>query len=545
MTTKSPSPSNENDKLQARIHALESRLSKVEEFLDYKLRANLGSAISAEQETAKAIPKAGSEAIESRFGEQLFAWISGVIVLFLVIFIMSFFQNQEKEELAIIVGYGATGVVLLFSYLLKKSFIKQVYLLRTTCHILLFYVTIQLHFFSENPILQNHGLGLAVLILPIAYLMYFAFKQKSEVLVLLGITMVFTTAIFSNQTHVMLALLSFIAAFGLFVHYLKGWNTLLHFSIFMVYLAHLLWLLGNPIAGHPLQAVEQAQGNILYLFSYGFIFSMIALQKPKTGFRQNVVTSATLWNGILFASILLFEIFTFYPENYTIIFAAITLFSLAYSVILKLRDSHIFITAFYAVVSFVALSVMLYGMTGFPDAYLWLVLQSLLVVSIALWFRSPLIVIANTLMFVGLLGFYLIQGDPMNSSSLAFALVAGITARFINWKQERLKLKTEAIRNIYLITVFFTTLFTLYHLVPDKFITISWLGAAGLFFGLSYFLKAKKYRWLAFGTLIISVVYLFFFQLKSMELGFRVLAFTVIAVITLATSFYYSRRSRN
>jgi len=531
--------------LQSRLEAIDYRLSKIEEFLNYKLRANLGSGSPDLTETVELKARVSGETTESQIGESVFAWISGIVVLFLVIFIMLFFQNKEKPGLAIILGYGATAGVLVFSQMLRKSFPKQVYLLRITSHILLFYVTLWLHFFSVNPFIGSNITGLAVLALPVGYLMYFAFRKNSETLVILGILMVLTTAILSDSTFVMLSLLSLIAVFSIYANYIKGWSRLLHFTVFFVYLTHLFWLIGNPIAGNPLQAVDLPQGSLLYLFSYGFIFSMIALQKPKTGFNQNVVTSITIWNGLLFAGILLFEVSTFYKDTYSVIFAAITLFSLAYSALLKIRNSHFFITAFYAVVSFVAMSVMIYGLTGFPDAYLWLVMQSLLVVSIALWFRTPLIIIANTLMFVGILAFYLVQGDPINSTNIAFAIVAVLTARFLNWKKERLKLKTQAIRNTYLITVFFTTLFALYHLVPAKFITISWVGAAGLFFGLSYILKAKKYRWLAFGTLIVSVIYLFFFQLKSMELGFRIVAFLIIAVITLITSFYYSRRSRN
>lgn len=547
MAKNSTNLQNEAGDMIARMDDLDKRLSRIEEVLDYKLGSNLRelNGTSTKGDSSEPKQRVGGEAIESQFGEQLFAWISGIMVLFLVVFIMSFIHNQGKAGLAIIVGYGVTGGVLLFSHLMKNSFPRQVYLLKITSHLLLYYVTLRLHFFAENPLLENHALGLAILALPIGYLMYFAFKQKSEILTILGVTMVLATAIVSDHTHVMLGLLSLIAVFGLYTYHEKGWGKLLHFSLFTIYLTHMLWLMNNPFMGHPLQAIDQAQGNLIFLFSYGFIFSMLAIQQPKTGFRQSVVTSITLWSGTLFALILLFELSVFYKENYVGIFAAITMFSLAYSVVLKLRDSHFFITAFYACVSFVALSVMVYGLTRLPAAYLWLGIQSLLVVSIALWFRSPLIVIANTLLFVGLFIFYLIQGEPTNSTNLAFALVAGISARFINWKQERLKLKTEAIRNIYLVATFFTVLFAIYHLVPLKFITISWVGVAGLFFTLSFLLKNKKYRWMAFTTLITAVFYLFFFDLKSMELGYRVIAFLIIAVITLATSFYYSRRSRN
>lgn len=530
--------------LISRMDSLDQRLSRIEELLDYRYKTNLSNRNQQEISEAAAPPKVESEVIESRFGEQLFAWISGIVVLFLVVFLMAFFQNQGQEGLAVLVGYGVTLGVILLSYFLRTSFPNQVFLLRVTGHVLLYYVTLRLHFFNENPVLSNEWLSLSLLLIPIAYLLYFSIRRSSEVLTILGVFFIIATGVISDQSFVMLPLLSLTAAFSLYFHWQKSWNKLLHFSLFAVYFTHLMWLMNNPLMEHSLGAIAEAQGNLIFLFSYGFIFSMVALVKPKEGFKQGLVTSVTIWSGLLFALVLMLDVSIFYKESYSGIFAAITIFSLAYSMILKLRESHFFITTFYACVSFIALSVMVYGLVGLPAAYLWLVLQSLLVVSIALWFRTPLIVIVNTLLFVGLFIFYLIQSEPVNSTNLAFALVAGVSARFINWQRERLNLKTEGIRNTYLVATFFTVLFALYHLVPPKFITLSWAGAAGLFFVLSFWLKNKKYRWMAFATLITAVVYLFFFDLKSMELGYRVVAFLIIGVVTLATSFYYARKSR-
>ena len=169
MTTQNPLSPDDNGNFQDRLDALDQRLSQIEEFLDYKLAANLRSPEIAEPGTSEKKPELSQEAAESQYGEQVFSWISSVIVLFLVIFLMIFFQNKEKDGLAIIVGYAATGGVFIFSQLLRKSFHKQVYLLRITSHILLFYVSLWLHFFSENPIITGNTLGMAVLALPIAY----------------------------------------------------------------------------------------------------------------------------------------------------------------------------------------------------------------------------------------------------------------------------------------------------------------------------------------------------------------------------------------
>jgi hypothetical protein len=222
------------------------------------------------------------------------------------------------------------------------------------------------------------------------------------------------------------------------------------------------------------------------------------------------------------------------------VFGVISLCSLGYSALLKLKEKNPFITAFYACVSFIAMSITIYGYAGLPGSYLWLALQSLLVVSVALWFRSRIIVWVNTILFTGMLLFYLVKSPSLDSVNFTFAIVALLTARFLNWKKERLGLQTEALRNIFLIAAFFMTLLALYKAVPKQFVTLSWVGAAALYFILSILIRNIKYRYLAIGILIIAIVYLFLIDLKNMEIGLRVVALLIIALLSLVGSLYYT-----
>ncbi len=530
--------------IKDQLNDLSSRISQIEELLDYKFGTDLQRKYESEamEQSGKGLKDMGSEAIESRFGEQVFSWISSILVLFLVIFIMSFLNNQDKNGLAVGLGYLSTGAVLLITYLLRNSFPQQIFKLRIAVHVLLYYITIQLHFFTDNPLIRSEPLAMILLILPITYMAVFALKKNSESLASLGLLMILATAVIVDQTYVSLSLLVISAFTGVYLLLTKGWTRYLYLSLFLVYLTHFLWLMNNPMMGGAFQAIEEPQSNLVFLFAYGFLYSMLALGQKKNPLDDGLVISVNIWNAVCFVMLLLWEISIFYAENYMGIFTAIAGFSLIYSVILQLRGRKMFITAFYAVISFVSISILIYGYTGLPDAFFWLALQSFLVVSIALWYRSPLIVIANTILYLSLLIFYLIRGESINTANIAFALVALFTARLLNWKKERLTLKTEFMRNIYLVAAFLGVLYTLYHLVPDKFITVSWVSAAALFFALSFILKNQKYRWIAFATLVTSVGYLIFFDLKNMDLGYRILAFLVIAVITLISSFYYSRK---
>jgi uncharacterized membrane protein len=132
--------------------------------------------------------------------------------------------------------------------------------------------------------------------------------------------------------------------------------------------------------------------------------------------------------------------------------------------------------------------------------------------------------------------------DAMDSINFSFAFVGLATARILNWKKERLTLKTELFRNIYLIASFVIVLYTLYHVVPSEYVTLTWVGAAIVYFVFSFVLKNVKYRWMSIGTLIVTAFYLFFVDLKNMAMEYRVIAFLFLAVISLAASMYYAKR---
>jgi hypothetical protein len=87
-------------------------------------------------------------------------------------------------------------------------------------------------------------------------------------------------------------------------------------------------------------------------------------------------------------------------------------------------------------------------------------------------------------------------------------------------------------------------LITLYHLIPARYITLSWTAVAVIYFALSLILKNVKYRYLALGTMIAATFYLFIVDLAKIELVFRILALMFLAIISIGLSIYYSRKNK-
>ena len=160
----------------------------------------------------------------------------------------------------------------------------------------------------------------------------------------------------------------------------------------------------------------------------------------------------------------------------------------------------------------------------------------------ALWFRSQIIVIMNALLFLGIWLAYITLQGPVDSINVSFALVSLVTARILNWQKEKLEIKTEILRNFYLVLGFVMTLIALYQIVPEQYVTLSWTGAALLFFVLSFVLKNVKYRYMAIAAMIATAFYLFLFDLARIDVVYRVIAFLFLAIISIGVSFYYAKR---
>jgi hypothetical protein len=282
--------------------------------------------------------------------------------------------------------------------------------------------------------------------------------------------------------------------------------------------------------------------GIIYLFGLGVCFSIVSLFRKKDSVSDDFLISVIIINGILFTFLLLLMVLRFFSTDYVNLFTVITISALIFSIILHSKSDWNFASAFYALYGFMAMSIALYGIFGLPGVYLLLSVQSLLVVSMALWFRNRLIIVMNSLLFLTILIIYLLSSKNVNGVNFCFALIALISARIINWKRSRLYIKTDMIRNLYMIEGFFMMLLALLHAVPKQFVTFSWSMAALLYFVISLLLKNIKYRYMALGTMICSAFYLFIVDLARIEIIYRILALLFLAVISIGISIYYTNR---
>lgn len=537
---------NELEKIESRLKALEIRLSRLESVLVIPEKdISYHSEEKAQPaEISHGPEKADDEekGLETQIGQFGLAWLGNIVLLFGIIFLTQYLMIQEHRILSVVLGYLSALSIYSLSIYLKKTNVHMSFMFRMNSLVLLFYLTLRLHFFSTTPILSDKTISIFLLLLLIALQAFLSILERSQGFGALFVLFALTTGIACDAAQFILPLAILAAGGSVYYYYRFRWEPLLIVTIIISYIFAFVWLLGNPLVGHPMKLITEQGSGVICFLSLGAIFSTVLLLRKRDKSEDDFLTAVTFVNGILFSLLLIFIVLGFFSKNYVILFSCLTICCLGYSIILHSKFDWNFASAFYALYGFMAMSIAFHGLLGFPRVYLLLAVQSLVVVSMALWFRNRLIVVMNSLLFMAILITYLISSKSINNVNYSFAVIALVSARIINWKKSRLHIETDLMRNLYLIEGFFVVLYALYHAVPKQFITLSWTIAALIYFLLSFVLRNVKYRYMALGTMICSALYLFLIDLEHIELIYRVLALLFLAAISIGISIYYSNK---
>ncbi len=531
--------------LTEKISFLENRISAIEKRLE-KNKIPLLTEKSLTKNPEKvdfSLPDSLKKpALEANIGMYGLAWFGNIVLLFAGIFLHLFIQSKGQSLLAACVGSIFALTMIFLAKKIQKNLIYLSKIFTLFAKLFLFYVTVELHFFTNNPFIANKYFSLFLLSLFVIYQIYKSVKKESEENALLGLFYIIIIGVLSNKTHILLPLLTLTAAGSIYFLFRFGWTKILIYSIILSYSGFILWAAGNPIMNHPAAGVIKNQFSEFYLSATAGIFSLVFFAKQKKLLKKNVILSSLILNGFGFSVLIILWSLLFFKDNFQIIFASISVFCILYSIILKKYSQWHYSSALYAVYGFVAMSVSFYGIFKIPMVFLTLTIQSLLVLSMSLWFKSRIIVVLNTVLFLILCIAYFGYNEHISVINFSFPIVAGISARIINRYKERLTLETQFIRNIYLFVLFFSFLYALYKGLT-AYVTISWSIAALIYFVLSIILKNVKYRYMAIGTLGTASVYLFFVDLENINVIYRIAAFLVLAFISIGISVYYVKKS--
>lgn len=527
-----------NKEILQHLKSIEARISKIEAHIDLQPSE---SEEYPEEETI--IPKRKPETdeeLEFRIGQYWFAKLG--IFVFLVGWLIAntLHFDDLNQVIPVAVGFITGLAVISTAFFIRNKFPHLSGWVLGSGFVIIYLAVIRMHFFSLSPLVTN--------IIPILIMLYLVsvitivtgIKWKSPYLTSLGISAALLSVLIGDYSYLIFLTIAFVAILSSNLKLKLNWDGLLNFTIIAAFFVHLLWFINNPLLGNPLEVQTDVPLNLLFILIYQIIFSLAFLNDKKTEENLLPLLSVLAITSISYGLFLLITILSTPPLGQVYHLLASAIYLVFAVLFFKIKQSRVS-TFFYAMTGYGALSIAIILQFDKPDFFMWLCWQSFLVVSTAVWFRSKFIIVANFIIFLLIFIAFLIVSPLTSWISLSFGIVALFSARILNWKKDVLELKTEHMRNAYLLTAFFIIPYTLYNMLPSGYVAFSWIVVAILYYVFSIILKNTKYRYMSLATFMLTVLYVFVLGITSEETIFKILSFLVLGGALVIISVVYTR----
>jgi hypothetical protein len=438
-------------------------------------------------------------------------------------------------------GAGAGGVLLLLAARWRGAFELVARYFWGAGLAVVYFAAVRLFFFGQPPaIAPNSALAPAVLLAVAGGIVGVGYVRQSLWLAGLGLlALAASVAAFGSPWLVWSGVL-LVSGLTVFLSGARGWEVLLPFGTVLGSIVYALWMMGNPHLGNPARlTAESGVGPLVLLAQLVIIAGGHLRRREKTEgplLGLGTVTNCMFGYG-------LFLVHTVGAYRGTLVGLQLGAFAvlLGLAVAFWWREQSRLATFFYAMTGYFALSLAIVKAVEGPAVFVWLSVQSVVVVATAIWFRSRFIVVANFLIYVMIVLSYVVAVKVETGISLGFGLVALASARILNWQQKRLELKTELMRNAYLVSAFVVFPYALYHLVAGKLVALAWVGLALFYYVANLVVRSPKFRWMGHATLLLTALYLAIAGTSRFGPAYRVLSFLVLGTVLLVVSLIFTR----
>lgn len=528
-----------------RIAQLEERLARIEAHLGLAREASPAPVVAATAPlvAAPSEPEPRSEdELEYQVGQSWFA-VAGIAALTIGGgFLISLPFARLPAAAPALAGYAVVVVLLGVAHIWRESFALVASHLRGAGMALLFISTLRLFFPEAHHALDLGSLAGKLLLLSVVALNFvLALRRKSPWLTGLALVTGCAAVVVAGTAGFSLPLLVLLLAVTLVASQRFDWPVLEVAAVPIGFTTYLLWALGNPLRGGPVHlTTEPLIAPVVVLVCVMILATGPWLRPREEREGPQPSISALLNCGLGFGVFLIHSTVAFRDSVAPLHVAAFVVF-LGLAVAFWVRQQSRVATFFYAMTGYAALSAAIFKASSVPAVFVWLSMQSVVVVATAIWFRSRFIVVANFLIYVCIVLGYVIVAERETGISLGFGVVALLSARILNWKKDRLELKTELMRNAYLVSAFLVFPYALAHLVPGKLVAVAWVGLASGYYVLNFVVQNQKYRWMGHGTLLLTTVYVVIVGTSRFEPVYRVLSFLVLGTVLLAVSLVFTR----
>lgn len=527
--------------LWKKMEELERRLKRIETSLqiDAPLEHEL---LPVAIEPVAAVSDSEEDELEFAIGQTWFAKLGIIVLAMGVGFLLTRPFGDLPPAAPGIFGYFLVGTIFLLSHIFRNAFALVSNYLRGAAMALLYFATLRLYFFGPAPTLNTDSVFGVLLLVAIVFInMVIAARRKSVFLIGLSLLTGYATSILVDSAAFLFTTNVILVGLTVYFSLRHDWFKLLLYGMFLTYTTHLLWAFNNPIMGHEFRLVTEPSINFFLLLVYAGMFAVGAMLRKERESENFGVLLSSFINGSASYGIFLILTLGASKESFELFHLAASAGYLALAVFFWMREKSRYSTFIYAMMGYAALSVALVNAFPIPDVFVWLSIQSILVVATAVWFRSRFVVVANFVIFLGIVGAFLIGAGPKSGVSVVFGIVALLTARILSWQQHRLELKTEMMRNAYLATALCVLPYAIYHLTPVEYVTIAWVGLALFYYLMNLIVKKQKYRWMGHLTLVLTIVYVLIIGIIQLEPTYRIISFLVLGMALLIVSLVFTR----
>ena len=519
------------------LKSIESRISKLETYLD--LPASHTDE-NIEEETYIPKKKESDEELEFRIGQQWFAKL-GIFVFLAGWLIGNTLPFPDLNQLIPVVIGFVTGILVIGASIFIKNRMPHLsgWILGSGFAIV-YIAALRMHYFSPAPVVTD-----LIPILVIVYIVSFALilsgiKWGSIYITAFGFALGYLSAIIGDNSILIFLTITLLVIQSAYLKTKLNWSGLFNFTIVTAYLVHLIWFINNPLVGNQLELQTDQPLNLIFILIYTMIFTVAYIADKKFDEYLPTALSVLVNTSMGYGLFLLITILSA-PSLGQVYNLLASIIFLGFAILFFTQKSSKIATFYYAMTGYVALSIAIILQFDKPDFFMWLCWQSLIVVSTAVWFRSKFIIVANFIIFILIFLSFLVLSGTTSGISISCGIVALLSARILNWKKDQLELKTEQMRNAYLLTALLIIPYSLYQMLPSGFVAFSWIGLAILYYVFSLLLKNVKYRYMSLATYLLTVVYVFILGITSDDTTFKILSFLVLGSALIILSIIYTR----
>ena len=531
------------DAAERRIAHLEERIARLEAHVG--LAAGESLAPATEAPPPAVFPVGGGRAedeLEFEVGQNWFAKVGIAVLTVGAGFTLSLPYAGLPAGVPSLIGFVLAGALFALARMWRQSFELVSGHLRGVSMALFYFATLRLYFFGSRHLLGTDTfVGRAVLVLVVAVNLILAYRRRSPGLLGLALVMGYVTAIAVGATGFLLPAIVLLSALVVAGSLKGNWPGLVLAGIPLTFATYFIWAGNNPFLGRPFQFVTSSPlAPFFVLASVGLLAAGPLLRRNRET-EDNLTNTAALLTCALGYGVFFVHTLARFAPTFVAAHLVASVVFLGLAVAFWVRERSRVSTFLYAMTGYMALSMAIIKAAGLPDVFVWLSLQSVVEVTTAIWFRSRFIVVANFLIYAMIVLGYVFVAERETGISIGFGLVALVSARILNWQKDRLELKTELMRNAYLLSAFVVFPYALYHLVPGGYVGLAWVGLAVIYYVLNFVVRNQKYRWMGHATLLLTTLYLVTVGTSRFEPVYRVLSFLVLGTVLLIVSLVFTR----